>query len=140
MANTIANCVRPVAFRAITAKENITNSNIKCEIPFNGNVALGEPNKLQLTTKKAGAPIPSKILENMPFPVCIPQYPYAINTQISKSARIADRTTNIADKRARIADKTTNIADKRARIADKPRTSLIQPIDTIATSNLSYLL
>lgn len=75
IANTIANCVRPVAYRAMTAKENTTNSRIKCKAPSNGKVALGEPNKLQITTNKAGTPIPSKSLKNMPFPVCIPQYP-----------------------------------------------------------------
>ena len=73
IANTLANFVWPVAYSAMTASENITNSNIKCEIPLNGNVALGEPNILQRTINKAGAPTPSRSLKNMPFPVCIPQ-------------------------------------------------------------------
>lgn len=87
MANIVANCVRLVAYRAMTAKENITNSSIKCKVPFNGYVALGEPNILQITTNKAGAPMPSKSLKSMPFPACIPQYPKANITQISNRKR-----------------------------------------------------
>ena len=84
-----ANCFCPAVYKAITAKENITNSSMKWKAPFKGIVAFGEPKSAQIKAIIIGTPMPRHIFKNHPLPVCIPQYPSAINRQISNKKRRA---------------------------------------------------